>query len=110
MNIFRFLNDRILAGANYLCKYNLGYDVTFIPTYGEKNGTIYMAPTTADRGTIQNGIGILYSYYKYIENRSDMDTNEDTRYLSEAYSKIYPEGENTDYFGAGVLLFTLSDN
>ncbi|MET3211650.1 UNVERIFIED_CONTAM: hypothetical protein ABIC26_004617 [Paenibacillus sp. PvR008] len=102
VSIFNFLNDRILAGANYLCKYNLGFDVIYIPIPGS-----YSAPTTSDRGKLQTTIGIVYSYYKYIEKRSDLDTNENTKYLSQAFSKLYPEGQNADFFGDSVLLFTL---
>ncbi|MBD0381863.1 AbfB domain-containing protein [Paenibacillus sedimenti] len=105
VNLFNFLNNRLLAGANYLTKYNLGNDVTYIPCY-ETDGKIWSAPTTGDRGKIDPTIGILYSYYKYIEKRADMDTNENTKYLSQAFTQIYPEGASQDFMGDGVLLFT----
>lgn len=111
VNMFGFLNHRLLAGVNYLTKYNLGFDVTFIPSYLNQtaNGQIASAPTTGDRGVIQTTLGILYNYYKYVERRSDMETNESTRYLAQAFSKIYPENDNPDMVGHGVLLYTLDD-
>ena len=111
VNLFRFLNHRLLFGANYLTKYNLGFDVTYIPNYTNQSttGQIAYAPTTSDRGTIHSTLGILYNYYKYFERRSDMETNESTRYLAQAFSKIYPEGDSQDLVGHGVLLYTLDD-
>lgn len=110
VNIFNFLDDRLLYGANYLTKYNLGYDVTYIPTYGNQTATgqIFSAPSTADRGVFYNVFGVLYSYYKYIDKRTDMETNESTKYLTEAFNLIYPEGASQDYIGDSVLLYTLS--
>lgn len=108
VHIFNFRNDRILAGANYLCKYNLWNDVTYIPSYASQTSTgqIYESPTTWDRGKIDPAIGIVYSYYRYIEQRSDMDTNENSKYLAQAFTKIYPEGASRDFFGDSVLLMT----
>jgi hypothetical protein len=111
VNMFRFLDHRLLSGANYLTKYNLGFDVTFIPSYKNENadGQISYAPTTSDRGTIHGTLGIVYNYYKYFERRSDMETNESTRYLAQAFSKLYPEGDNQDLVGNSVLMYTLDD-
>jgi fibronectin type 3 domain-containing protein len=109
VHVFNFGNDRILAGANYLCKYNLWNDVTYIPSYANQTSTgqIFESPTTWDRGKIDPAIGIVYSYYKYIEQRSDLDTNENSKYLAQAFAKIYPEGASRDFFGDSVLLMTL---
>ncbi|MBP2658600.1 MAG: hypothetical protein H6Q69_1632, partial [Firmicutes bacterium] len=63
---------------------------------------------TSDQGTIDPMLGIIYSYYKYIEGRTDMDTNEETKYLYQAFTKIYPEGTSQDYLGDSVLFYTLS--
>jgi hypothetical protein len=111
VNLFGFLDHRLLFGVNYLTKYNLGFDVTYIPTYTNQTSTgqIAYAPTTSDRGTIQAKLGILYSYYKYFERRGDMETNESTKYLAQAFSKIYPEGDDQDMVGHGVLMYTLDD-
>ena len=110
VHIFNFLNDRILYGANYLSKYNLWNNVTYIPSYSSQisTGQIYESPSTSDRGRIDPGIGIVYSYYRYIEQKSDMDTNENSKYLAQAFTKIYPEGASQDFFGDSVLFYTLS--
>lgn len=110
VNIFNFKNNRLLYGANYLSKYNLGNDVTYIPAYASQTSTgqIYSSPTTFDRGRIDPGLGIVYSYYRYIEQKRDMDTNENSKYLAQAFTKIYPEGQSQDFFGDSVLFYTFS--
>ncbi len=108
VNLFQFLDDRILAGANYLFRCNLGYDVEYVPCY-QGNGAIYESLHFNDNekgGRIDNVVALLYNYYKYFEKRSDMETSEETKYLAQAYQKIYPEGEYAEYFGDGVLLYT----
>lgn len=105
VGVFDFLNHRLLAGANYLTKYNLGYSVTWVPCY--QSGTaIYSEIAGADRGRIFPALGIIYAYYKYIARRVDLETNEGSRYLVDAFNAIYPEGESQDLMGDGVLLFT----
>ena len=85
-------------------------NVTYIPSYSSQisTGQIYESPSTSDRGRIDPGIGIVYSYYRYIEQKSDMDTNENSKYLAQAFTKIYPEGASQDFFGDSVLFYTLS--
>jgi hypothetical protein len=111
VNMFGFLNHRLLFGANYLTKYNLGFAVDFVPTYINQTATgqIASAPTTGDRGVIQAALGPLYNYYRYFERRADMDTSESSRYLAQAFNKIYPEGDNQDLVGHSILLYTLDD-
>jgi len=109
VRIFGFLDHRLLYGANYLARYNLGNDVPWIPTYSETTGAIYTAPTTVDRGTLQTTLGALYGYYKYVEKRPGLETDDASKYLAEAFSKMYPEGDSQDFVGHGVLLYTLDD-
>jgi hypothetical protein len=108
VNVFNFLDDRILAGANYICKYNLNYDVEYVPCY-QANGAIYSdfsEKTVSERGRIDNCIGVVYNYYKYFEGRTDMETNEETKYLAMAYEEIAPEGISADFLGDATLLYT----
>ncbi len=127
VNVFNFLDDRLLYGANYMAKYNLGGDVTYIPCYNneQSTGAIWDTinnggvsdPSTITvgksgvnaRGLIDPVLGPIYSYYKYIEKRDDFETDEDSKYVSIAYNhdKFYPEPSIEDFWGNGVLLFTL---
>ena len=69
VNVFNFLDDRLLAGTTYLLKYHLGYDVLWTPAWANQDSTIqYYDTINADgRGRIDAFFSVLYNYYKYIE-------------------------------------------
>ncbi len=77
VNMFNFLDDRLLAGTTYLLKYHLGYNVLWTPAWANQSSTIiYYDTINADgRGRIDAFYSVLYNYYKYIENR-DMSWGE----------------------------------
>ena len=77
VNVFNFLDDRLLAGTTYLLKYHLGYDMLWTPAWANQSSTIiYYDTINADgRGRIDAFYSVLYNYYKYIENR-DMTAGE----------------------------------
>ncbi len=105
VNMFNFADERLLQAANYIGKYNLGYDVMH-PTIDV--GSLYCDINDTNRGAIYNTFGILYNYYKY-EEKVDMNL-EKYRYLKEAHEYHYPEGmENDFYIGFSDLLFTPED-
>jgi hypothetical protein len=98
VDVFSFLNDRLLAGADYFTRYHMGEPVTWIPIdMGDRiNGARYPKPPEW---------GILYNYYKYIRK---WDTN-DPRFhaVAEAYEAAIPERDGgTDFLGNSSLLFT----
>lgn len=102
VNVFNFLDDRLLAGTTYLLKYHLGYDVLWTPARANQSSSIvYFDTINPDgRGRIDPFLSVLYNYYKYIENR-DM-TGEKYKYLAYAYETRMPEVAFKDY-----PLFTL---
>lgn len=100
VTVFHFLNDRLLAGANYLTKYNLFHSVTYIPTYVTSSGSIYSS-LAATQGTVYGGISTIYGYYKYVHPKSDLATNENSKYLAQAFDQIYAAGTGAD----GVLFY-----
>lgn len=123
VNAFEFLDKRILTGANFICKYNLGYEVEYIPVYvgaleiyhcanyytNKNNGT------ALDERKLDPVLGPAYYYYYYLADfREDFEfaADERTRYLYEAYHdpSFAPERDSTDWLGNGVLFFTFDEH
>lgn len=98
VNPYNFLDDRILEGATYLIKHNLGYDVPFTPS----NPWSFTKINGGDRIDAQF-LPLLYNYYKYIEQQ-DM-TQEKYKYLAYAVETRAPLFANKDYLTA-TLPFT----
>lgn len=88
VNPFEFQDDRLLAGASYLAKYHLGYEVTWIPadsgvSSSSPNGIYKSINGYPWKGNLSNYYGIVYNYYKYIA-KADMN-QEKYRYVADAY-------------------------
>jgi large repetitive protein len=87
---YDFLNDRILAAADYFCRYMLGYDTPWIPVAHniESNGkTVGIYPRLSDqyRGRMTTfGFWDLYFHYTHVKG---VQLAEKAPYLYEAYSK-----------------------
>ncbi|MGN1097883.1 MAG: hypothetical protein ACI4SS_03185, partial [Clostridia bacterium] len=101
VNLFNFLDDRLLKGANYIARYNLGYETTYYPCYfGNFNSW-----NRYHKGRVDPVFGILYNYYKYTEKR-DM-TAEDTRYLKQIYeTATSPDYSMDEFLGCATLLYS----
>lgn len=109
VNPFEFQDDRLLAGASYLAKYHLGYEVTWIPadsgvSTSSPNGIYKSINGYPWKGNLSNYYGIVYNYYKYIA-KADM-SQEKYRYVADAYESIMPEGASGDFIGLSTLMFT----
>lgn len=109
VNPFEFQDDRLLAGASYLAKYHLGYEVTWIPadsgvSSSSPNGIYKSINGYPWKGNLSNYYGIVYNYYKYIA-KADM-SQEKYRYVADAYESIMPEGASGDFIALSTLLFT----
>lgn len=109
VSLFEFADDRLLFGANYISKYNLGIDVPFLPVeVGEKKDAMwYYTINDTNRGLLYPNIGILYNFYKY-ELGWDM-TDDAVKYLAKAYERTFPEGASEDFLGNSTLLFSGED-
>ncbi|UUZ78757.1 hypothetical protein LJK88_26070 [Paenibacillus sp. P26] len=105
VNVFNFLDDRLLAGTTYILKYHLGYDELWTPGWADQERNIkYFDTINPDaRGRIDAFYSVLYNYYKYIEQR-DM-TQEKYKYLAYAYETRMPEVAGKDY-PLATLLYT----
>ncbi|WP_157000904.1 discoidin domain-containing protein [Agromyces laixinhei] len=99
---YEFLDDRILAAADYFWKYMLGYDIDWTPVgYAiSPDGTVrdtYDRPSEAYRGRYNTaGFWDLYYYYTY-ERGVDLTTA--APYYAEAFSKRLPP----DYYYRGAV-------
>lgn len=79
---------------NDICSCPKPDDVLWTPARAD--GTTYYETINQDsRGRIDPFFGILYNYYKYVENK-DM-TQEKYKYLAYAYETRMPEGASDDY-------------
>ncbi|XEC95851.1 LamG-like jellyroll fold domain-containing protein [Paenibacillus tarimensis] len=105
VNIFNFLDDRLLEGTSYLLKYNLGYDVLWTPAWANHGSVQYYESINPwpGRGRLEPHLSVLYNYYKYIEQQ-DM-TQEKYKYLAYAYNTRMPEVAGEDY-PLATLLYT----
>ncbi|MFB7251189.1 discoidin domain-containing protein [Microbacterium sp. NPDC056234] len=99
---YEFLDDRILAAADYFWKYMLGYTVDWTPVgYAiSLDGTVrdtYNFVSSAYRGRYNTaGVWDLYYYYKYVRGEN---VEEIAPYLAEGFSKRLPL---TFYYGGNV--------
>ncbi|OPH46585.1 hypothetical protein BC351_13900 [Paenibacillus ferrarius] len=91
---YEFLNDRILAGADYYWQFMLGYDTPWTPVaYAiSPDGTIRDTYNTLSGGYrgrfVNNNIWYLFYYYKYIKG---VDIAAKAPYFYEAFTKRLPQ-------------------
>jgi hypothetical protein len=95
---FAFLDNRLLAGTDYITRFHLDEPVTWIPIdMGDHiNGDPLKKPRSA---------GILYNHYKYIMKWDTRDPR--LRAVAQFYEANLPEADGgTDFLGNATLLFT----
>ncbi|WP_018752019.1 putative Ig domain-containing protein [Paenibacillus sanguinis] len=99
---YEFLNDRILAAADYFWKYMLGYDTSWVPVVfsSDENGKtkgIYHRIADSYRGRMTTAnFWDLYYYYTYSKG---VDLKEKAPYYHEAFTKRIP----SNYYYQGRL-------
>jgi len=105
-DLYGYDNNRFLAGAEYVAKYNLGYDVPYTPY--KNSDVIQNIISTNGRGTVRPCWEMVYNHYV---NRKELNTP----YSQMFAEKTRPEGGGGDYgpnsggydqLGYGTLLFT----
>ncbi|MFP3126568.1 discoidin domain-containing protein [Ectobacillus funiculus] len=90
---YEFLNDRILAAANYFWKFMLGYDTSWtpVPYVYDENGNvkgIYQKLSDSYRGRMTTAnFWDLYYYYTYVKG---INVAETAPYYFEAFTKRIP--------------------
>ncbi|KPM40403.1 hypothetical protein AK830_g6148 [Neonectria ditissima] len=114
-DLFAYNNSRILLGAEYFARYNLGHDVPFEPY---TNGIVsYTVISEASRGAIRPAWELLYAHYVQVKG---LDAPWTTAYLNntleyfggfEGGAGSWGEGSgHYDGFGWGSLLHHLDES
>ncbi|MBB3112129.1 hypothetical protein FHS18_004207 [Paenibacillus phyllosphaerae] len=93
VGVFEFLDDRILAGANLLAQYNLGYDIPYTPV-NTSNGVIGDASASYYNTVSDNGRGlgyaseVTYGYYTLLSDTPMNPNDERIKYLHQSIEKL----------------------
>ncbi len=87
---YEFLDDRILAAADYFCRFMLGYDTPWVPAaydIGPNGGIRGVYPRIADsyRGRIR-GLD-FWDAYHYYTSKKGIDLSVEAPYYHEAFAK-----------------------
>ena len=126
VGLFEFADHRLLKGANYIVKYTLGYDTTYIPAFVGKDkwgGDTIFKQVSDERGGPQNeywnrfdtAYTGIYNYYRYFAEGKEAVASgavqpEDLEYLTQAFIRLYPEYLHAqEFIGLGSLLFSYAD-
>lgn len=96
VDAFDFLDNRLLAGTDYITRFTLGQPVTWIP--------IDMGDQIKGEPRSFYDLGILYNHYRYIENWPTSDPR--LQAVAEAYESLIPEPDAIDFPCASTLLLT----
>ena len=66
VNIYEYLDHAVMRGADYFCKYDMGYDIDWNPVQTDKNGSRYTRSSDEYRGRLYLiGLADLYYMYRY---------------------------------------------
>ncbi|MBD0381865.1 LamG-like jellyroll fold domain-containing protein [Paenibacillus sedimenti] len=104
---YEFQNQKLLKMISYFSKYNLGYDVDFLPNVnGLGQKTEWATVSTAGRGAGGPIIASIYNHYKHVKGYSGSPFDELYKYPEGIMGLDYPEGQSIDMPGFGQLLFT----
>lgn len=107
VNLFEFQDDRFLKGVRTAIRYNLGYEDRWITADSSRG--YYREPSTASwRGRINDCLGILYNYYRYVDG-ADM-YSEELVDIAKTYERYMPELTHSNDYPLAATLFYLPDN
>jgi hypothetical protein len=100
INLFPYGNNRLMAGLEYIAKYNLGNDVPYHPFVDYNGKPIYSGGISAKgRGRFSPIYEMAYNYFTL----AGMDAPYCKQVLAQpGYS---PEGTNNDHPGLGTLMY-----
>jgi hypothetical protein len=109
-DLFGYDDNRVLKGAEYVAKYNLGQDVPFAPYVNSDVSQLVIS--AKGRGEMRPIWELLYNHYGVKKGLR-------SRYVEEFAKKVRPEGGGGDYgpnsggfdqLGYGTLTFTVEQN
>jgi hypothetical protein len=105
IDMYSFMNNRLLKGFEYTAKYNMGEDVPFEP-FTDISGRFPASVISAGgRNNLRSIYEMVYNHYAF---RAKLPS-EQYKYTKMAADKLRPEkaGFNADNAGFGTLLFSL---
>lgn len=102
LDLYGWADNRLLKGFEYTAKYNLGFEVPFVPLRDKTGQYYHTAVSETGRGRLRPIWEMVYNHY---QNRKGIDCP----YVRQAAEKVRPEGAGpyADCCGFGTLLFTL---
>ncbi|HOL30743.1 MAG TPA: alginate lyase family protein, partial [Anaerohalosphaeraceae bacterium] len=102
LDLYGWADNRLLKGFEYTARYNLGYEVPFVPLTDRTGRYYHSAISEAGRGNLRPVWEMVYNHY---QKRRGLDCP----YVRQAAEKLRPEGAGpyADCCGFGTLLFTL---
>jgi hypothetical protein len=104
---YEFQNQKLLKMISYYTRYNVGFDVDFVPN---RNGlgqrTEYGSVSPYHRGADDPVIASIYNHYKYVKGYEGEAYEELYKYPEIMMSVSYPEKYSVDFPGYGQLFFT----
>lgn len=104
VDLFSYMNNRLLAGAEYTGQYNSWLGVPYT-TYNNCDGVNQFYASVNGRGRLDDRPvwELLYNHYGVLEGLSTPNT----KHMAEL---MRPEHGSADHFGYGTLTFTLDPN
>jgi len=102
INLYGLQNNRLLKGFEYTAKYNLGYDVLFMPTI-DRTGKYRHSHISVE------GRGRLRAVYEEVYNHYVRRRGIEAPFTAMAAASIRPESQGTpgaDHIGFGTLLYS----
>ncbi|MDN5286319.1 MAG: Beta-mannanase/endoglucanase precursor [Mucilaginibacter sp.] len=102
LDLYSYGNNRLLAGFEYYCKYNLNHPVTWVPVNDCDQDNFLGISYYNARGYLTNNpvFEMLYNHYGILKGLN-------TPYIKALVNLARPETQNADFFGYGTFTYTL---
>jgi len=103
--LYSYANNRLLAGYEYFCKYNLNHAVDWVAVNPCDGDNFLGISYYNNRGRITNNptFEMAYNHFAVLKGLAPAYT----KYTKAMAELSRPEGGNADFFGYGTLTFTL---
>jgi fibronectin type 3 domain-containing protein len=103
LDLYSYSSNRLMAGFEYYCQYNLNHSVPWVPWNNCINDNLlFIAPSGANRIRQSPVYEMLYNHYAVLQGLS-------TPYIKAMANLARPEqGGDSDFFGCGTLAYTLN--
>lgn len=102
LDLYGLLNNRLLKGFEYTAKYNLGYEVPYVPALDKTGKYFHAKISEVDRGKIR---AVYEEVYNHFQNR----LGNASPFTEQAAARIRPEKQGlpgADHVGFGTFLYT----